>query len=49
MTWKRVSQFALAVAVLGVLAFSAGADWYGGTAVMSTGTGTTTTTTHHGH
>lgn len=46
MTWKRISRFALAVAVLGVLAFSAGADWYGGAAVLSSG-GTSSAT--HGH
>lgn len=44
MTWKRIVQLALALAVLGVLASSAGADWYGG-GMLSTG-GTVTT---HGH
>lgn len=43
MTWKRIAHLALAVAVLGVFAYSAGTDWFGSTII------THGTAVEHGH
>ena len=48
MTWKRISRFAIVMAVLGVLAFGAGADWFGA-ALVSDGSGSGVTHGHSAH
>ena len=41
MTWtKRLAQLAIVAAILGVLAVSAGADWWGGATTLGSGSGT---------
>lgn len=37
MTWmKRMAHLAIASAVLGILAFASGADWWGGATTLTT-------------
>lgn len=47
LTWHRISRFAVVMAVLGVLAFAAGADWFGASSVS--GSSSHVNNGHHAH